>query len=180
MTRLPAVLSAEHLPLAELQAARLDGEVFGLAEAFTPIDEIASVAHRARAVHTALSDRLIAEQHTAAWIWGVTTRRPVRDELCVALGARVRHSVTVPVREVVIEPDEIADLGGCQVTTPLRTIVDLARFSADFGELEEQIVAALMSEHGIAVGDCLDDLEGRRNLPNKRRAVLRLSPMPNG
>lgn len=177
MSRLPAVLSAADLPLPELQAARLDGELFGLDAAFTPIDEIESPRLRAHAVHAGRSDRLIAEQHSAAWIWGATARPPLPHRLCVALGARVRHSTREPVREVVIDPGEIASFDGLLVTAPLRTVLDLARFSPVFGQEEQSIVAWLLAHHRFTLADVLDDLDQRRNLPNKRLAVSRLTPL---
>lgn len=177
MTRLPPVLSELDLPLPELLAARLDGELFALDASFTPIDEIESIQHRIRAVHTGRPDRLIAEQHSAAWIWGAMPFPPSHHQLCVTLGARVQHRATAPIREVVIDDHEIVSVEGLLVTAPLRTAIDLARFSPAFGQLEETIVAFLMRHHGFGTADCLGELERRRNLPGKRRAVQRLSPL---
>jgi hypothetical protein len=173
--RLPPVLTAEDLPLAELQAVRLDGEVFALDAAFTPIDEVESPRHRARAAHAGLPQRLIAEQHTAAWIWGAAPP-PQRHEFCVAIAARARvagdrgHAV----REVVIGAAEVAIIDGLSVTTPMRTVCDLARFSAAFGRIEEDASRHLMLHHGFTIDDGIDEIERRRNLPRKHRAIGRL------
>jgi len=78
------------------------------------------------------------------------------------------------VREVVIEPSEIAVVAGLQVTTPLRTILDLARFATPFGELEVRIVKAMIASSLTRFDDCATALNERRNLPNKRRALERL------
>jgi hypothetical protein len=174
--RLPSVLSAHDLPVAELAAARLDGELFRIDDCFAPVDEIEQPSHRARALRAALPDRLIAEQRSAAWIWGALDAPPVHHELCVAAGVRTRTpGITwMRVREVVIEPAEIVTVGDLQVTTPLRTVVDLARFSMTFGEAEELISTWLMRHHGFGVADCVDDMDRRRNLPNKRQAISRL------
>jgi len=173
--RLPSVLTTDDLPLPELRAALLDGELFALDAAFTPIDEVESPRHRARAAHAGLPHRLIAEQHTAAWIWGAAPP-PSRHEFCVAIAARARVSGdgAHAVREVVIEPAEIVLFDGLQVTAPLRTVVDLARFSAEFGQREEQAARTLMLHHRFGLDDCLDEIEHRRNLPRKRRAIERL------
>lgn len=180
--RLPPVLSERDLPTPELHAATLDGELFRLDRAFTPVDEVEAPRHRARAVHAGLSDRLIAEQHSAAWIWGAIGRPPARHQLCVAMDARVRLNAGrgATVREVVIEPGEIATLDGLQLTAPLRTAVDLARFSPRFGQLEESAAVWLMNRHGFGVQDCLDDLDRRRNLPRKRIAAQRLLAIRRG
>lgn len=173
--RLPSVLTTHDLPLPELRAALLDGELFALDAAFTPIDEIESPRHRAHAAHAGLPHRLIAEQHTAAWIWGAVPP-PSRHEFCVAIAARARVSGdgAHAVREVVIEPAEIVLLDGLQLTTPLRTVVDLARFSIEFGQREEDAAHTLMLHHHFDLADCLGEIERRRNLPRKRQAIERL------
>lgn len=177
--RLPPVLSSLDLPLPELLAARLDGELFRVDDCFTPVDEIEQPRHRARAAHAGLSGRLIAEQLSAAWIWGALELPPRPHQFCVALGARIHHPTGrgMTLREVVIEPTEVAVLDGHQVTTPLRTIVDLARFSPVFAELEHSVVTRLMALGGFGLQHCLEDIDRRRNLPNKRQAIERLTTL---
>jgi hypothetical protein len=96
--------------------------------------------------------------------------------LCTAIGARVRSPGVswMSVREVVIEPEYVATLDGMRVTTPLRTVVDLARFSIRFGETEELIVRWLALHFGFDSSTCVDVMNRRRNLPNKRIALDRL------
>lgn len=177
--RLPPVLSCLDLPLPELLAARLDGELFRIDDCYAPVDEIEQPSHRARALAAGLPDRFIAERHSAAWIWGALDLPPARHELCVAIGARTRSpgGSHRQVREVVIEPHEMTILGGLQVTAPLRTAIDLARFSTTFGAAEVHIVRWLMAHHGFTVADCLAEMARRRNLPNKRQAGRRLAQM---
>jgi len=169
---LPPVLSADDLPAPELGAARLDGEVFAVGECFAPVDEIEQPGHRAAAVHAGQSGRLIAEQLTAAWVWGALDSAPLHLQFCVATGARVSHSPArwMTVREVVIEPDEIVAFGPALVTSPLRTVVDLVRFAEVFGDREVEVVRRL----GASLTDAARLIGERRNLPNKRRALARL------
>jgi hypothetical protein len=171
--RLPPVLSGLDLPLAELHAARLDGEVFRVDDCFSPIDEIAQPAHRARALVTGVRDRLIAEQRSAAWVWGALSEPPTVHQFCVVLGARVTPPGIswMTVREVVLDASELVTLEGLQVTTPLRTAVDLARFTVEFGPAEGTMVTGLMRVGRFGLAECLDDMDRRRNLPNKRRAA---------
>ena len=179
--RLPLVLSERDLPLPELLAAALDGEVFRVEGAFAPVDEIVNAAHRAHAILDVAPARFIAEQHSAAWIWGATDVPPRTHEFCVNIGARVtgsparRHRV----REVVIEQNEIFEFGDVSVTTPLRTAVDLARFSVRFGGDEAQATLELMMLGGFTADDCLAELNRRRNLPNKRQAIQRITQLPS-
>lgn len=176
MTRLPLVLSAHDLPVAELCAARLDGEVFALDACFCPVDELEASAHRGAALAAVLPDRVIAEQRSAAWIWGAIEQPPAQHELCASVESRVRPAAAthICVREVVIEQIDLSWIGGMRVTTPLRTAVDLARFSVHFDATERHIVRRLMELGDFGLTECLRDMDRRRNLPNKRRAASRL------
>jgi len=176
MARLAPVLHSGDLPLAELCAARLDGELVGLDEAFTPIDAHHGPVERAWAAGRFWPQRLIAERVTAAWIWGATSDPPARHQLCASKDARARPAVPArsAVREVVIAPDEFALLGPVRVTTPLRTMVDLARFAEQFATAEGEAVRFLSRLGGVALADCRRALDRRRNLPAKKLAWSRL------
>lgn len=174
---LPSVLSPIDLPLAELAAARLDGELFGIDGCYAPIDEIEQPAHRALALRTGIHERLIAEQLTAAWVWGALREPPTSHQLCATLGARVSRTSVAwrTVREVVIDQTELVTVAGMQVTVPLRTVVDIVRFATRFGSHEIAAVAALLRIADITVDDAVAQVNGRRNLPNKKRALARLA-----
>ena len=118
------------LPLAELCGARLDGQVFQVADSWCVIDEIDGCSNRALAASQLVPPRAIAEQLTAAWIYGVTPE-PRRHQFCVLIGARTTAlwSPRVRVREIVRTPDDVRTISGVRVTTPLRTAVDLARYT---------------------------------------------------
>lgn len=177
--RLPPVLSAHDLPLAELQCAALDGELYPLDSCFCPIDEFDTVHLRARALAVVLDNRIIAERMTAAWVWAATLNPPNRHELCVAIGARTRpqHGLNAVLREVVIGPDDIDTVSGVSVTSRLRTVLDLARFSEPLGAQESAAIATLMRDGGFGYQDCADALNARRNLPLKRLALERLNTL---
>ena len=152
-------------------AARLDGELAALDGAWTPVDEIEQPLHRALSLALRLPDRVIIEQRSAAWVWGATILPPPEHQLCAAIGARVRPGPGWPqVREVVIDDDEIWTLGGAKVTSPMRTVIDLARFAEPFDDALAGTVLALARIGGVTIGDCLAAVEARRNLPSKRRA----------
>lgn len=176
MTSLSAVLTAHDLPLAELCAARLDGELFALDEAYSPIDAPDGPTERARSIAAYCQGRLMAEQNSAAWIWGARATPPRYHELCASLGARARpvFPLRTLVREVVIDETEFVVLGGVPVTSPLRTIVDLARFNEEFDSSTAETVRQLQLIAGVTTDACLVELERRHNLPNKKRAKLRL------
>lgn len=174
--RLPRVLSGLDLPLAELTAARIDGEVYPVDDCFSPLDEFETARHRALALLTSFPRRLIAEQHTAAWVLGAQFAPPTVHQFCVSIEARTRPTIAVriSVREVVIQDDDLLMVAGLAVTTPLRTAVDLARCSVDFGDRDLLLVAELMRIGRFCVDDCVALLGRRRNLPDKHVALARL------
>jgi hypothetical protein len=174
--RLPAVLSRSDLPEAELCAARLDGEVYGIDECFSPIDEVERPVTRANALSSIAPARFIAEQRTAAWLHGALAFPPAVHQFCVAARARAKppYGPRIRVREVEIDDREVQSIGGIRVTTPLRTVVDLARFSRHFGGEEESIVTGLLAIDGFGIDECRAALNLRHNLPGKRLALRRI------
>lgn len=176
MSLLAPVLTAADLPDAELQAARLDGELFDLADAYCLIGELEGPAHRARAALGARSPRLIAELRTAAWVWGAA-ERPERLQFAVTPDARARLSpdTRITVRELVFAPADVVDLGGgVRVTSPMRTILDLARHE---GSLDPGAARRLAETAGLDLADCLAELESRVGVPGKRRAQRALAAL---
>jgi hypothetical protein len=140
--RLSSVLSSRDLPGAELAALILDGEVYRVDDCVVAIDQSSGPAIRATALGLELPPRLIAEQHSAAWIWGVIDVPPARHEVCADSTARTRPSADarLNVREVVILHEDIVVLAGIPVTTPMRTAIDLARFVDRWNGEESRIV----------------------------------------
>jgi len=176
MVRLAPVLHSGDLPLAELCAARLDGELVAVDESFVAIDTAIVASVRATAAARDWSPRLIAEQATAAWIWGAAPLPPPRHQLCASLERRARPPIPsrCVLREVVIADDEILLAAGVPVTAPLRTLVDIARFSPAFGEPEQTVVRNLAALARATTADCRRALDRRRNLPAKRLAWSRI------
>ncbi|QYH36096.1 hypothetical protein [Salinibacterium sp. M195] len=175
--RLPPVLSALDLPLAELQCAVLDGELYALDQSFCAIDEFETIHLRAQSLGLVLDPRIIAERLSAAWVWGALTYPPQRHQLCVAIGARTRPhaSLHATLREVVVSADEIDTVAGVSVTSRLRTVIDLLRFSETFGDRESSAIKILMADGRLDHASCSDVLSARRNLPQKRIALERLA-----
>ena len=187
MSRLPAVLFHFDLPEAELHAAKLDGELYPVDRCFSPVDEIDGLWNRARALSLTVPARLIAEQRTAAWIYGALNRPPRQHQFCADISARVRPPtlVAITVREVVIDSSDLVEVAGLLVTTPLRTVVDLARASVNFKNDDLRAVSDLMRIGRFGVEECRAVLDRRRNLPHKRlaleridEAARRVSPVP--
>lgn len=155
----------------------LDGEVFTFRDVYCPIDEIATVRHRAMAIAVSVSPRVIAEQKTAAWVYGLCDSPPTPLEVCTDIDVRTKTSPRsgVLVREVVIDEHELVQLGGLRLTAPLRTAIDLARFQRDFGPHERGLILGLARLGRFDLAACVKVIDSRRNLPNKRRALERLA-----
>lgn len=173
------MLTEYDLPLPELLAARLDGDVYSVGDAFAPIDECEQPHHRARSIAVTVSPRLIAERATAAWIHGARPTPPAVHQVCTSYFARTRpaHERPLVLREVVIGPDEVESIGGIAVTTVLRTAIDLSRTEAGF---ERETVLSLLTMAGLEPQGVLDAVLSRPKLAGKRRAVARLEALAEG
>jgi hypothetical protein len=174
--RLPAVLSPADLAMAELCSARLDGDLFGIADCFAPVDLPERALHRAQSFAHQLSERVIVERLSAAWVFGATPLPPTIPQLCSASDARAKPATLrrLAVREVVIDDDEVVSFGRVRVTSPLRTACDLVRSSDEFDAEVKLVVTRLLRLSGASTGDCMVLLDRRRNLPGKKRTLHRL------
>ncbi|WEO75713.1 hypothetical protein BJQ94_09900 [Cryobacterium sp. SO2] len=151
-TLVPAALTEADLPLAELACARLDGELFGLAGSWCPIDAPDGPETRAGALQRTAPHRAAAERLTAAWIYGLAPE-PAEHQFCVDVGARtVKHPGSgVCLREVRLGDADAVLLGRLLVTTPLRTAVDLARWGTSRDHpADTGLIAALLAHAGLA------------------------------
>jgi hypothetical protein len=171
--RLSPVLADTDLSLVELQAARLDGEVYDLAGSYCLVGELEAPRHRARAVLGARSPRLIAELGTAAWIWGAVEHL-TRLEFAVTPDARARVAPAhhIAVREIVYDAGDLSAFDNCRLTTPLRTILDLARREEGW---DPEMANRLAVLGGLRLDDCLASLERRVGIPSRARVRAKLS-----
>jgi hypothetical protein len=174
--RIPTLLTTADFSEAELSALVLDGALYRVGDCYCVIDQLPSAALRAQSLALVLPRRLIAERMTAAWVWGAIQDPPVSHQVCVDIRSRVRPpgARRLVVREVVIADTETADFTDIRVTTPLRTVIDLARSPTEFGEAESEAIAALIHNGNLDIATCAAAVEQRRNLPNKKIAIARL------
>ena len=177
--RLAPVLSVLDLPLAELCSARLDGEVYEVDACYSPVDELASPWLRAAALAAQVPSRLIAERLSAAWVHGATRLPPRTHEYCVDAVARCHPPElrNVRIREVVLDGRDTNVMAGLRLTTPVRTLCDIARTVADFTPRHEIACLGLLALPDVTVSAARAHLEGSGALPDKRRALARLSAL---
>jgi hypothetical protein len=150
------VLSASDLPLAELCSARIDGELFALGDGWCVVDEPEGAECRAAAAALLAPRRAIAERGTAAWIYGAAAE-PSRHQFCIDVGARVNvpASPRVHLREVVGVEANTLCIGGLRVTTPIRTVLDLARQSTVESTNVIPVLRRLLQDYGITAQTAL-------------------------
>lgn len=170
----------ERLSAAELSAARLDGHLVELGDAYIPADAVETPALRAGSLRGILGDTLAATHVTAAWIHGAihepptlhTVQRAVTRRLHAVLALRLVY------RDLTVALDDLVLLGGVWVTSPTRTLADLVRVDDD-----EHVRAAhvLAREQPGTCADAIAWLEAHRGLPHKHAGIATLrSWMPAG
>lgn len=174
---LTPLLSAADLPLAELCAARLDGEVFAVDDCFATIDEIDDRLLRAGALAHEVPSRAIVERESALWVYGVLAAPPTRHTLCVGLagGSRIAPSPRWLVRECRLDEHDVETVAGIRVVTVLHAAVDLLRAPGSYGAEQRRRIRALMALGGFDEGACADRLGVRPSVPGTRLARQRLA-----
>lgn len=170
------VLGTVDLPIAELCAARLDGELFAIDDGWAAVDEPDLPAFRAAVIALRMPRPLVIERMSAAWVHGALAVPPAVAQFCVPHSARIAPigDRRATVREVKLDESEVVELGGTRCTSVVRTGFDLLR-DADYDAMGgEGVVAALMAPRpwlGSALGARLD---AATRMPHKSLALARL------
>jgi hypothetical protein len=173
---LPRLLGDDDLPSAELRAARIDGEVYAVDDWFAPVDEPDCVALRAAALAHLVPSRMIVERSSALWVLGVRARAPFRHQLCIEVASRTTPHLSprFEVRELRLDPIDIVHIGPLQVTSHLRTAIDLLRTRKPFTEADLLETLAVLRLGGLEVGDCRERIRAQPRFPGVRRALARI------
>jgi len=166
----------ERLSPAELSAARLDGHLVELGDAYIPADAVETRALRAGSLAGLLGDTLAATHLSAAWIHGAlhdppsrhTVQRAVPRRLHQVIGRRVRY------RDLCVDPADLLRIGGVPVTSPERTLADLSRLT----DPECIAAARMMADADPALPQrALEWFAAHGALPNKRSALAVLAEL---
>jgi len=176
MARLPVVLGTDDLPIAELCAARLDGELFAIDDGWAPIDEPDLPAFRAAVVALRVPRPLIIERLSAAWVHGGLAMPPEIAQFCVPLSSRIAvisdHRATV--REVRIDEADIVEFGRIRCTSVVRTGFDLLREPTFDDDRVEAVVGALIAARDGLASGLRHRLAAAARMPHKSTAIARL------
>jgi hypothetical protein len=129
MPRSLLLYAGDRLTLAELCAARLDGDVVELGEAFLPADAPESAALRAQSLAPLLTPAVALTHASAAWVHGALAWPPARHALQRAVPWRPHHrwDRRFVYRDALLPEQDVQRVGGVAVASPARTVVDLLR-----------------------------------------------------
>ena len=147
---------------------RLGSSYLGLDEPESPRDRARSMAHVLGDVRAIVCDR------SAAWVWGWVAA-PSVTSTCVSIDARVASPVRrrLRAREAVLDGDELVWLDDVRVTSPVRTVIDLARHDDDDDEATGAIAVALQSGR-VSDAELRAALQRRPGIAYVRRAHRRI------
>ncbi|HYI50802.1 MAG TPA: hypothetical protein VEX42_04460 [Microbacterium sp.] len=160
----------ERLSPAELSAARLDGHLVELGEAYIPADAVETRELRAGSLQSLLRDTLAATHLSAAWIHGALNEPPARHTVQRAVARRLHHVVgrRLLYRDLRVDPLDLVRICGVWVTLPVRTLADLSRVADD----EHARAATMMADAAPALAvQAVEWLDTHGALPNKRAAL---------
>jgi len=165
--------AGDRLSPAELSAARLDGHLVELGDAYIPADAVETSALRAGSLRGILGSTLAATHVSAAWIHGAVHDPPARHTVQRAVGRRLYAvlGLRLVYRDPAVDIDDLLLLGEAWVTTPVRTLADLIRVDDD----EHQRAArALARDVPQACGEAIEWLESHRGIPHKHAGLALL------
>jgi len=154
------LLDADVLPLAELFALCLDGQVFRVGDAFAAIGTPDGPELRAAAFVRSAPGWTVADRGSAAWIHGTRASPPPLPQVCVPDARRGRvSSGFVDACHRTLAADETMTIGPALVTTPLRTALDLLEKAGRFGPREALEVRQLLALASAGVEELSERLD---------------------
>lgn len=121
--------AGDRLSPAELMGARLDGDLVEVGEAYMPADTVETSELRAVSLRPRVPADLAVTRQSAAWVYGAVTDAPARHRVQRRSTARLHHDrdPRLDYREHPLPAGSVTRIGGVWVTTPARTLADLAR-----------------------------------------------------
>ena len=162
--------AGDRLSTAELAAARLDGELVEVGEGYMPADAVETRELRAGSLAPLVGATLAATQLSAAWVHGAIDTPPTRHAVQRAVARRLSPPLDARVRysDVRLDAADVQVIAGVAVTTPTRTLADLARSrDAAHHDAAERLLALAPHLRDAA----LAWLAGAGPVPDKRAAA---------
>lgn len=171
----------DRLSTAELAGARLDGDVVELGEAYLPTDAVETAVLRAGSLRRLVVPSLAATRATAAWIHGATWAAPARHQVQRVSATRLHHvlDTRLSYHERRLPADAVTRVGGVWVTTPARTLADLAR-DLQAGDGDPALIDRMITWSPVVLDTALDLLESGPRTMHKRPALAYLRARRSG
>lgn len=173
----PALLYLPGVRLSqpELSAARLDGHVVEVGDAYVPADLVEGPDVRAGAVAHLVREGTAASGPTAAWIHGAGDTAPAVHHVrrCTERRLRPHSNGRLVFHDTRVDASEVVPVGGVPVTTPVRTMVDLATSLHRDPRMLTWMAALALACPGV-IQDAIRFLRGRRRVPGSRVAIAAL------
>lgn len=163
----------ERLSAAELAAARLDGDVVEVGEAFMPADAIESPEIRAASLRPLVARGLALTHESAAWVHGALPDPPLRHSVQRCTERRRNHVLDhrLHYRDLQLPALDIVHLGGMPVSCRVRTLCDLLRADAAVAAAPQRGAVAMIETFPDIVPEAHEALESSGPLPFKRQAL---------
>lgn len=167
--------SDDGLSLAELTAARLDGDLVDVGEAYMPADAVETPALRAASLGRLVPTTVALTRASAAWVHGAVGAPPVRHSVQRLAGVRIHvHEPRLQYRDGPVPRDHVVVIGGVAVTSPARTLADLTRDLCGGDVAAESLVEAMTSWHPALVATTSSWLQKAPPMHFKRAALVYL------
>ncbi|WP_298036305.1 hypothetical protein [uncultured Microbacterium sp.] len=160
---------------AELSAARLDGLLFEVGDAYMPADLPENEEARALSLRPLLVPGYGLCGPTAAWVLGAGDTAPLRHHLqrVTKHRPRVAGSASVVLHEMQAPAEDLISIASLPVTNSLRTLCDLALWADRDPNYEKWFRLFAECSTDLLEG-AVERLRARTRMPGKRAAIARL------
>ncbi|WP_256977916.1 SAM-dependent methyltransferase [Microbacterium sp. Yaish 1] len=163
----------DRLSGAELTAARLDGDVVEVGEAFMPADVVESPEIRAASLRPLVAPGLALTHESAAWVHGALPDPPLRHSVQRCTERRRNHVLDhrLHYRDLQLPAHDTVRLGGMPVSSRVRTVCDLLRADAAAGDTPRRGAVAMIATFPDLLAEAHESLASSGPLPFKRQAL---------
>ena len=165
------------LPHAEQRAMVLDGELGSVRGFSYPVDWPMDCANRLAVVVPDFPTAVMMGVG-AAWVWCASLTPPHEWEIGTSDGERIYVGLPAHfrVRDVTWVDGDIVALTSGLITSPTRTILDIARYEISYSEVDiDEILTTMTTNFPQSLDEADERLRAVAHLPYKERARIRLN-----
>lgn len=164
--------SCEGLSLAELTAARLDGDLIDVGEAFMPADAVETHTLRAASLGRLIPGTVAITRVSAAWVHGAVSVPPARHTVQRLSSARAHvRDPRLAYRDRPVPSGDVVFIAGVAVTSPPRTLADLVRDLCHGDEGARTVIESMLIWRPELVNEAVALLESAPPMHFKRPAL---------